>query len=696
MTTATPGQPPPAIATSTRAAPAAAPPRRRNYPRWRAVSLSLVYVVFALHILHWKLTGKTLAPLELNEVMYTLELGIVTAGFLFMCLLVVAAGLFGRFFCSWACHIIVLQDFCAWLLRRLGLRARPLRSRVLLWVPPLTAAYMFLWPQIVRAWRDKAFPTFHVATDRDGWASFVTDNFWRNLPGPGVIAITFLVCGFLIVYLLGTRSFCRYVCPYGAIFGLADRVAPGRIRLTGTCQKCGTCTANCTSGIRVHEEIARHGKVVSAACLKDLDCVSVCPHGALSYGFARSALVQAASDDDRAAPASDFTAWEEVFLGGVFVAVLLSFRGLYGQVPFLLSLALGVVIGYLLVLGLRLVARPTVQTVGLLRLKEQGRLTVAGGAFAVLALFLAAFVAHSGFVRYHEYSGTLAAVGLNEDSDPAQSAADAGRVHAHLTVCDRWGLLANPRTHRGLIKSSMLLRRYDEVRQRAADYLMRFDDDPRVRLDLAYAFAATGRLAEAEREYRQVIAPGGGVPAPAASVGAAHQGLAAMLAGVGDYPAAEQELRRAVAADPAAARAHRELGGVLVELGRLEEAVESLQEALRLSPRLRLAHYNLGTVLGRLGRFPQAVEMYERALVLAPDDADLHNNLGYALIRTGRLDEAQQRFERAVAIDPDHADAHFNLGGLLARRNQPERAEQHLLAAARLSPQYARLLSQPQ
>ena len=67
------------------------PVPRRNYARWRALSLSLVYVVFALHILHWKTSGKTLAPLELNEVMYTLELGIITAGFLFMCFLVLGS-----------------------------------------------------------------------------------------------------------------------------------------------------------------------------------------------------------------------------------------------------------------------------------------------------------------------------------------------------------------------------------------------------------------------------------------------------------------------------------------------------------------------------------------------------------------------------------------------------------------------------
>src|SRR5690606_4903029 len=76
-------------------------PRKRRYSRWRVCSLILVHVLIALHIMHWKLAGRTLAPLELNEVMYTLELGIVTAGFIFMSLAVLSVLFFGRFFCSW-------------------------------------------------------------------------------------------------------------------------------------------------------------------------------------------------------------------------------------------------------------------------------------------------------------------------------------------------------------------------------------------------------------------------------------------------------------------------------------------------------------------------------------------------------------------------------------------------------------------
>ena len=72
---------------------------KRDYGKWRAISLSAVYLLMGLHIADWKLAGRTLAPLEFNEVLYTVHLGIVTAGFLFMGLTILATLVAGRFFC---------------------------------------------------------------------------------------------------------------------------------------------------------------------------------------------------------------------------------------------------------------------------------------------------------------------------------------------------------------------------------------------------------------------------------------------------------------------------------------------------------------------------------------------------------------------------------------------------------------------
>ena len=93
--------------------PVEAARRGPHYGRWRAATLILVHVLIGLHIAHWLVAGRSLAPLEFNEVMHTLELGLVTAGFLLMASAVLATAVFGRFFCGWACHLFGAGSFPA-------------------------------------------------------------------------------------------------------------------------------------------------------------------------------------------------------------------------------------------------------------------------------------------------------------------------------------------------------------------------------------------------------------------------------------------------------------------------------------------------------------------------------------------------------------------------------------------------------
>lgn len=666
--------------------------RRKRYPRWRAISLSLVYIVFALHIVHWKLTGSTLAPLELNEVMYTLELGIITAGFLFMCALVVGTLIFGRFFCSWACHIMVLQEACAWLLRKLGIRAKPIRLRLMLWVPPATAFYMFVWPQLQRAWESRSFPSFYFATDREGWASFVTNNFWRNLPGPWVIALTFLVCGVAMIYLLGSRTFCTYVCPYGAIFGIADRFSIGRIRVNETCKQCGRCTETCTSGVRVHEEVKAHGVVVNPACLKCMDCVSVCPQGALNYGFAAPALFKSYETGGRFGLPYPYSLSEEFLAAMVFVVVILSFRGLYSRIPFLLSLALGVLVGYAVVNAVRLATRTDVR-MSTFVLKVSSRLTGAGVAFLGFMALLTTFVGHSAFVRYHEYNGLRQAAQVDH-SDTANREL-AASAHAHLLVADNWGVIANERSERGLVFTSAALGLVDDVKTYSRRFLARHPRDVAVRLTVAQTLASSGDATGAEREYAWILenadsttSAGRGPYIAAASY------LATAFGGRGDYTRAAALLEVLARLEPEEPSIQADLGSALAETGRFDDAIAALTEALRLDPSSGRTAYNLGTILMRLERYRSAVTYLEQAANLMPDDADVTNNLGIAYLSLGEMDRAELSLRLALKHRPDRADTHFNLARVLASLGQPNEAEQHLRTAATLDSRYAALLGQ--
>ena len=163
--------------------PRGGPVRRSWRGRWRAAALIAVHVAVLVHLAHWKIAGTTLTPVEPSEAMETLELGYVNAGFLLFGALILLTVVLGRFFCGWACHVVAYQDLCAWLLKRVGLRPRPVRSRLLVWVPALAAAYMFVWPTLYRWWVGGVAPTW-------SW-QLTTNSFWETFPGPGMAVLTF-------------------------------------------------------------------------------------------------------------------------------------------------------------------------------------------------------------------------------------------------------------------------------------------------------------------------------------------------------------------------------------------------------------------------------------------------------------------------------------------------------------------------
>lgn len=563
--------------------------RPRSYGRWRAACLAGVYVLMGLHIAHWKIAGQTLAPLELNEVMYTFELGIVTAGFLFMLAACIATAIFGRFFCSWGCHILALEDACAWLLGRVGIRPRRLRSRLLLLVPAAAVFYMFIWPQIARAIWPAPPIQLHLRTDAQGWASFVTSNFWRNLPDPWVAGLTFLICGFAIVYVLGARAFCTYGCPYGFVFRMMDKLAPGRMVVTDRCTQCGRCTAACTSGVRVHEELARYGAVVNSACLKDLDCVSACPYDGVRYGFTRPPAFRAWLRTWTLAKKPDFTRAEEVLLAGVFVITLLVFRGLYDAGPFLMTLGLGAILALLAVLTLRLLRSEHVK-LGHFWLKTKGRIQPAGRAFVFLMPLLAAFVAHSGFVRYQEYFGHAAAERVEKALHGGQALRmDLQAAVTHLDAAARWGL----------VRSERLIRRLGAMQGL-----------------LGEEHGNSGDLAGAERHLREALRWTPGVPG-------LHYNLGVMLMAQKRDTEAIREFETAARQDPNDADIHNNLGFVVGRCGDAAQAEAHFREALRVNPNHAHAHFNLGRLLYQRGRHNEAAAQFEAAARLDATYAEI-------------------------------------------------------------------------
>jgi polyferredoxin len=459
-----------------------------------------------------------------------------------MAIIVVSTAVFGRFFCSWGCHILALEDASAWILGRLGIRPKPFRARLLLLVPPAAAAYMFVWPQAERWLEGRAWPGLRLATDADGWASFVTESYWRSMPGPWISLATLLVCGFVVVYLLGSRSFCTYACPYGAIFSLADRVAPARIVARGDCTECGKCTAACQTHIRVHEELVQFGRVVNPSCLKAMDCVDACPTGNVVVGFAKPSGFLSWRKLGRFGVPYDLTWGEEFLAAAVWVAGLAIYRGLYEALPFLLTLALCGVLGFVAVLGLRLLRAAHVRLAPF-QLKIHGRLTAAGATFAGGAVLVAGLTVHSGFIRFHEVAGQRAfdaAAAAEARGEPPGDA--ASRSRAHLAAAERWGLVRPAGLDRRLAALHLFAGDAAAAEPYARRVVGRDPDDGPWRIRMAAILLTRGAVDEAVIHLEAAK----GSP-DRRTRGAAHGMLAEVRMAQGDEAAASREMEAALA-----------------------------------------------------------------------------------------------------------------------------------------------------
>jgi tetratricopeptide (TPR) repeat protein/NAD-dependent dihydropyrimidine dehydrogenase PreA subunit len=406
----------------------------------RALVLIAVHVLVAIHIVHWASTGKTLSPLEPSESMEFSKHGVVNAGLVFFALSIASTLLLGRWFCGWACHVVALQDGARWLLLKMGIRPRMVNLGLLGAVPWLAFTYMFLAPLVQRAIHGQ-----DLAAQTVQWT---TQSFWSTFPSWPVALATFLVCGFAIVYFLGSKGFCNYGCPYGGIFGVVDQLAPVRIRVTDACEGCGHCTAVCTSNVKVHQEVRDFGAVVDPACMKCLDCVSVCPNDALYVGFGAPAIVTkprrpldgatrgrwlslavllgfivatlcvfmaydggidgrllavlsagafavALLFRGKAKRAEDYALPEQLLLGALFLVAMLVFRGYRNAVPFLFALGLSSTLAYLAVQWMRLFYERDV-SLQRHRFRIGGKLTTSGVAFAALMLPVGWLWVHAG------------------------------------------------------------------------------------------------------------------------------------------------------------------------------------------------------------------------------------------------------------------------------------------------------------
>lgn len=248
-----------------------------NINKKRLCALLLINILIGIHLTLWYKFGyQRVGTFSLNGIVTLFGIGLLNSAAAFFLLVVIVTIFFGRLFCGWGCHFAFFQEISLKILNKFGVNPQIIHSRANI------IQYVFLLKTITAIfeyWIIYGFPHF-----RTGFND--TPVMTADLPINPIIIISFLLFdAFLLICLMGSRAFCRYICPWAPMLAIFDHFSFWRIRKVKQCKGCTSCTKNCTMGIQVHEEIARYDAVVNTNCIRCLACTHVCPNGTLSYAW---------------------------------------------------------------------------------------------------------------------------------------------------------------------------------------------------------------------------------------------------------------------------------------------------------------------------------------------------------------------------------------------------------------------------
>jgi len=209
-------------------------------------------------------------------------------------------------FCSWLCPVGTVSEY----LWKLGRRVFRKNFTLPRWfdIPLRGLKYLLLGLFVyVIARMDTAAIANFLTSPYGLIADVKMLNFFRFMGQTAAITVAVLV----VLSVFVQNFWCRFLCPYGALMGLASLFSPAKIRRTeAACIDCAKCAKACPSKLPIDKLI----QISSAECTSCLECVAVCP--------AKDALAFAMPRQRRLSPAAVAAAITILFLGLVFYAKL--------------------------------------------------------------------------------------------------------------------------------------------------------------------------------------------------------------------------------------------------------------------------------------------------------------------------------------------------------------------------------------
>jgi tetratricopeptide (TPR) repeat protein len=214
------------------------------------------------------------------------------------------------------------------------------------------------------------------------------------------------------------------------------------------------------------------------------------------------------------------------------------------------------------------------------------------------------------------------------------------------------------------------------------EYRRAVQADPRLgkaRLQLAFAYAATGDGVNALREYVRAADL-----MPEDRDAQAKAGTFMLLAG--QFQDAEALARRMIQRDPNDVHAHVLLANALAGLKDTEGAVASFEKAVSLDPNRSSTYSELGSVQLSSGNREEAEKAFKKAIEVDPKSANAHMALANYLWATRDLPRAEKEMRTALALDPKHLVANRAMAMYLMVTNKAAEAEPYLKTVAEATP----------
>ena len=165
---------------------------------------------------------------------------------------------FGRFFCGFICPIGALQDFFSFIGNRLSIKKITVKDKINRKLI-LIKHFVFITALIL-----SILGLGSLISPYSPWLAFLNLSM-----GLSFTLGTYILIAILVVSLLVTRTFCRYLCPLGAFQSLLYAAGFFKVKNSSKCKVCNYCLKECPVEIKSPYESGE----VSPECLSCLKCV---------------------------------------------------------------------------------------------------------------------------------------------------------------------------------------------------------------------------------------------------------------------------------------------------------------------------------------------------------------------------------------------------------------------------------------